>query len=65
LSLWWLLRCQNLECAVRFGARRGDDGLEAHAWVEAEGLALPLGPEQDPSFIPFVYASLPSNAGRP
>jgi hypothetical protein len=63
VSLWWLLRCQNLKCDVRFGARRGDDKLEAHAWVEAEGLATPLDPYQDASFVPLVYAGIRSDAG--
>ena len=40
LALWWLLRRQGITSSVRIGARAGGGKLEAHAWVECEGVAL-------------------------
>ena len=40
LALWWLLRRQGIASSVRIGARAGAGKLEAHAWVECEGVAL-------------------------
>lgn len=40
LTLWWLLRRHGVDSDIRFGARRGPEGLEAHAWVEWHGYAL-------------------------
>jgi hypothetical protein len=37
LTLGWLLRRRGVLCKIRFGARRGPAGLEAHAWVEWNG----------------------------
>jgi hypothetical protein len=34
MALWWLLRRQGIESEIRFGVKRGDDGIAAHAWVE-------------------------------
>ena len=64
LTLWWLLQRQNLEGEIRFGARRRDDKLEAHAWVEVGGAVLPLGAEESPSFVPFAQARVPIDVGR-
>lgn len=40
LVLWWLLRRQGVEGSLRIGTRKGAAGFEAHAWVEAFGVAL-------------------------
>jgi hypothetical protein len=40
LALWWLLRRQGITSSVRIGARTLGGKLEAHAWVECEGVAL-------------------------
>lgn len=40
LVLWWLLARRNIECELRFGARKENAQLEAHAWVECCGAPL-------------------------
>lgn len=40
LALWWLLQQQGTASSVRIGARKAAGKLEAHAWVEREGVAL-------------------------
>lgn len=59
LALWWLLRRQHVDSNIRFGARRQDDRLEAHAWVEFDGGVFSAGPDDDPAFVPFTRAAVP------
>jgi hypothetical protein len=40
LTLWWLLGRQGITSQLRVGVRREGGTLEAHAWVEREGIAL-------------------------
>jgi len=40
LTLWWLLGRQGIASQLRIGIRKDKDKLEAHAWVEREGIAL-------------------------
>ena len=40
LALWWLLRQVGIASSVRIGTRKAAGKLEAHAWVECEGVAL-------------------------
>ena len=40
LMLWSLLRQQGTASSLRIGARKADGKLEAHAWVERDGVAL-------------------------
>jgi hypothetical protein len=40
LMLWSLLRRQGTASSVRIGARKDGGKLEAHAWVERDGVAL-------------------------
>ena len=40
ITLWWLLLRQGIESDLRFGARKEEGQLEAHAWVEFKGLPL-------------------------
>ena len=40
LALWWLLRRDGTASRVRIGARKSAGKLEAHAWVERDGVAL-------------------------
>jgi Transglutaminase-like superfamily len=53
LTVWWLLRCQNLESQIRFGARKENHKLEAHAWVEFHEIALTDGHGIDCRYAPF------------
>lgn len=56
MTLWWLLRRQGVESEIRFGVRRGADGILAHAWVERDGIVL-----NDRSDIGKVYAAFESD----
>lgn len=40
LTLWWLLRRRGIDSCLRIGVRKEAGWLEAHAWVELEGLVL-------------------------
>jgi len=40
LALWFLLRRRGMAAELRIGVRKNADRLEAHAWVESNGLAL-------------------------
>ena len=40
IALMWLLGRRGIAADLRFGARRREGRLEAHAWVEHEGVAL-------------------------
>jgi hypothetical protein len=48
LTLWYLLRRQNLPATLRIGVSKNAAEFEAHAWVEFEGTALnqPAEPHQ-------------------
>ena len=57
-----LLRRAAIESDLRFGARQGVEGFEAHAWVEVDGRALELIDVIDRSGGPFLPFHPP--AGR-
>ena len=40
LVLRWLLQRQGIDARIVFGARKEDEQMQAHAWVEVNGLAL-------------------------
>ncbi|MCH9649197.1 MAG: lasso peptide biosynthesis B2 protein [Deltaproteobacteria bacterium] len=40
LTLWWLLHRQGLAADLKFGVRKNEAELEAHAWVEVGGRAI-------------------------
>jgi hypothetical protein len=40
LVLRWLLRRQGIDARIVFGARKEDGQIEAHAWVECQGIAV-------------------------
>jgi hypothetical protein len=40
LVIWCLLRRNQIEGEIRFGARKAGGELQAHAWVEVDGVAL-------------------------
>ena len=56
LVLWWLLDRQGIESELRFGARKGSDKVEAHAWVEVERVPLNDSLDIDLRFKPFERA---------
>ena len=40
LALRWFLQCNGIECDLRVGVRKLNGKLEAHAWIEHQGLPL-------------------------
>lgn len=40
LLVWWLLRGEGIQSYIRFGVRKHDGQLEAHAWVEYNGIIV-------------------------
>lgn len=40
LALTWVLRASGIQATLRFGVRRDDEALAAHAWVEHDGQPL-------------------------
>lgn len=54
LVLAWLLRRRGFQPRVRFGVRKHGSTLDAHAWVECQGLPLDLQPGA--SFAPLAAA---------
>jgi hypothetical protein len=56
LTLWWLLRRQDLHSEIRFGARKSGDKFEAHAWVEFRGVPLNDAAVDRHGFEPFERA---------
>ena len=62
LVLWYLLKRNGLESQIRFGARKEEDQLQAHAWVECGGIAL-NGVDQ--RYAPFAAATANTVAESP
>lgn len=40
ITLWRLLKCQGIDSRVRIGVQREAEKLEAHAWVECQGIVI-------------------------
>lgn len=61
LMLWWLLGRQGITSELRVGVRKEGGNLEAHAWVEREGIALNEPEEHHRHYAAFdaALASLP------
>ena len=65
LTLWWLLGRQGITSRLRIGIRKENGKLEAHAWVEREGIAVNETEEHHRHYAAFdaALASLPENEG--
>jgi hypothetical protein len=48
-----LLERQGVPAQLRIGVRKGQNGLEAHAWVEAAGVNLDQGPDTGQTYAAF------------
>ena len=53
LVLEFLLRRDHIDSEIRFGARKEDGQLKAHAWVECRGIALNEERDVSLNFAPF------------
>ncbi len=56
LTLWWLLGRQGITSRLRIGIRKENGQLEAHAWVEREGVALNEPEERHRHYAAFDAA---------
>jgi hypothetical protein len=57
LVLWSLLKRNGLESEIRFGARKEEDELQAHAWVEFLGIALNEDHGVEQRYAPFAVVA--------
>jgi len=58
VTLWALLRRRGLAADLRFGARRRGDEIEAHAWVEHDGVVISDEPPSDGRYVLLPWAAL-------
>jgi hypothetical protein len=56
LALWWFLGRRGISSTVRIGTQKNGGGLEAHAWVEFDGMALNEAEEPRRQFAAFDAA---------
>jgi hypothetical protein len=56
LTLWWMLGRQGISSRLRIGIRKGNNKLEAHAWVERDGVAVNEPEEHHLHYAPFEAA---------
>jgi hypothetical protein len=64
LALWWLLKSQGIECDMRFGVRKNEGGLDAHAWVEYLGRPLDDSQEVHENFSAFEKKIISSEMNK-
>lgn len=64
LTLWWLLGRQGISSRLRIGVQKESNKLEAHAWVEREGLAVNEPEEQHRHYAAFDAAFTSSADGE-
>ncbi len=60
LVLWWLLALRNIESELRFGARKENAQLEAHAWIVCCGVSLNEEADVHERFSLFEVATVPA-----
>ena len=52
-TLWWLLRRRGIPAELRIGVRKETDNVDAHAWVDHEGVVLNDSPDVSSRFPAF------------
>jgi hypothetical protein len=57
LALWWLLGRRGLDSQLKMGARLHDGRLDAHAWVEHDGIVVNDDPEVTRGYTPLSSAA--------
>lgn len=65
LYLWWLLRRRGVGAKLRIGVRLEDGALEAHAWVEHDGVPVNDRPDVGSDFPPFMDSISPRRFDTP
>jgi hypothetical protein len=63
IVLWGLLRREGFEPVVAMGVRKGARGVEAHAWVELEGVTFDQTADSG-SFVPLQPPRRPLQGAR-
>lgn len=53
LATWWFLRRQGVDTQLRIGVRKHGPGIEAHAWLEHDGVVLTDQPDIGTAFPAF------------
>jgi Transglutaminase-like superfamily len=53
-TLWWLLQRRGVETEMRFGVRKQDGQLTAHAWIEHNSRPLTGDPEEPLHYAVFA-----------
>ena len=59
LALWWLLRRQGIRSELYIGTRKEAGRLDAHAWIEIEGVVLNDSSDVRHRYEPFDREILP------
>lgn len=62
LVLCWMLKRRGMRPGLRVGARKQAEHLEAHAWVEIDGIPLADDGGQHEHFVPFERYGVPVEA---
>lgn len=65
LYLWWLLQRRGAGAKLRIGVRLEEGALEAHAWVECEGIPVNDRPDVGSDFPPFMDSISPRRFDTP
>lgn len=60
LTLWFLLKRKGINTDLRFGMRKEDGKLKAHAWVEHHGKPITIDPEVQNSYKMFAETITPT-----
>lgn len=60
LALWCVLQRLGIETELRFGSRKQDGRLYAHAWLEYESQPLTLNPEVGQYYAAFAEPIVPA-----
>ena len=53
IVLAWILRRHGVDSDLRIGVRMTNGALDAHAWLEREGIPIGDAPLTGPHFLPF------------
>ncbi len=60
ITLWWLLRRQEIDSNLRIGTRKEAGQIDAHAWVECAGIII--NDDQAKAYQAFDYSFAPSDS---
>jgi Transglutaminase-like superfamily len=63
MLVWWLLRQQGMQSEIRFGVRMTEGRLEAHSWVEHDGVVLDDSEDVQERYRPLQEGLPPTMSG--